>query len=133
MNLIANENIICTHNKRLIANNQFNNKDYDTQDNKEECTRRYTFQRVFQSRSHKNMKQTKQKERDPQNRHLSILFRGLLRLLLIVLLRVRHSLSLQTLNEMSILPSELAGQMTNSDVGTVRSIPHSICFELYLR
>ena len=66
----------------------------------------------------------------PSLRRSLLLLRALL---LVVLLRIRDSLGLQTLNEMSILPSELAGQMTNSDVGTVRSIPHSICFELYLR
>ena len=67
---------------------------------------------------------------EPSLRRSLLLLRALL---LVVLLRIRDSLGLQTLNEMSILPSELAGQMTNSDVGTVRSIPHSICFELYLR
>ena len=67
---------------------------------------------------------------EPSLRRSLLLLRALL---LVVLLRIRDSLGLQTLNEMSILPSELAGQMTNSDVGTVRSILHSICFELYLR
>ena len=78
---------------------------------------------------------------EPSLRRSLLLLRALLLVVLLrvrdslglVLLRVRDSLGLQTLNEMSILPSELAGQMTNSDVGTVRSIPHSICFELYLR
>ena len=71
MYMIALQNIICTYYKWFMTNKQLDNKDYDTQDNKEECTGRYTPQRLIQSRSHKNMKQTGQKERDPQNRHLS--------------------------------------------------------------
>ena len=35
MNLIALENIICTYYKWLIADNQLNNKDYDTQGDEE--------------------------------------------------------------------------------------------------
>lgn len=52
----------------------------------------------------------------------------LLRVLLLeILLRLRESLGLQTLNEMSVSPSELAGEVSSSDVGTIGSISSLQC------
>ena len=51
----------------------------------------------------------------------------LLRVLLLeILLRLRDSLGLQTLNEMSVSPSELAGEVTHSDVGTIGSTHYAL-------
>ena len=58
----------------------------------------------------------------------------LLRVLLLeILLRLRESLGLQTLNEMSVSPSELAGEVSSSDVGTIGSISSLQCLATYLR
>ena len=57
----------------------------------------------------------------------------LLRVLLLeILLRLRDSLGLQTLNEMSVSPSELAGEVTHSDVGTIGSTHYSSSFPRHL-
>lgn len=53
-------------------------------------------------------------------------------LLLVVLLRFGESLLLKTLNEMTILPAKLIGQVAQADVGTIRSILRAT-HQLYLK
>ena len=53
-------------------------------------------------------------------------------LLLLVLLRFGESLLLKTLNEMTILPAKLIGQVAQADVGTIRSILRAT-HQLYLK
>ena len=53
-------------------------------------------------------------------------------LLLVVLLRFGESLLLKTLNEMTILPAKLIGQVAQADVGTIRSILRATR-QLYLK